>query len=233
SRLLTDRGATELLIGLSLSLFGLPFMVLAPLGGRLAERRGPLLAASVALIVSDGFMASYGFVPWPIIIVLLGIGEACAQCVAVPGGYAAVARAWPDDRAATGQGWFSGAGTAAAGAASLAGAPTYAALGPGAVFAGGAGISVLLALAGLVVAGSGRRALAAPAADQAAGPRGDAVAGLAADPVAGPAADAAAGPAADPVAGPAATPDAAARPAAGDARTRGRPVGAPPDRHLP
>jgi DHA1 family multidrug resistance protein-like MFS transporter len=153
SRLLTDRGADELLIGLSLSLFGLPFILLAPIGGRIAERRGPLLAATVALIISDVFMASYGFVPSPVVITLLGVAEACAQCVAIPGGYAAVARLFPESRAATGQGWFSGAGTAAAGLSAVAGAPLYAALGPGATFGGGAVISVLIALSSLVVAG--------------------------------------------------------------------------------
>jgi MFS family permease len=149
SRLLTDRGASSLFIGFSLSLFGLPFVLLAPFGGRLAERRGPLLAATVALLISDVFMASYGFVPSPVIIAVLGVAEACAQAVAVPGGYAAVARAFPEERAATGQGWFSAAGTAAAGLAAVLGAPVYGAFGSGAVFAGGAVISALVALGGL------------------------------------------------------------------------------------
>jgi MFS family permease len=158
SRLLTDRGASELLIGVSLSLFGLPFVALAPFGGRLAERRGPLLAAAAALLAADAFMASYGFVPSPIVITVLGMAEACVQAVAVPGGYAAVARVFPDERAATGQGWFSGAGTAAAGSAAVVGAPFYAALGPGAVFAGGAGVSVALVVAAVAI---GRRGMAA------------------------------------------------------------------------
>lgn len=160
SRLLTDRGAGELLIGLSLSLFGLPYVLLAPFGGRLAERRGPLLAAAAALIVSDGFMASYGFVPSPIVITVLGVAEACVQAVAVPGGFAAVARVFPEWRAATGQSWFGGAGTATAGAAALVGAPMYAVAGPGLVFAGGATISVLLGAGALL---AGRRGPAARA----------------------------------------------------------------------
>jgi MFS family permease len=155
SRLLTDRGASGLFIGVSLSLFGVPFIALAPFGGRIAERRGPLLATAVTLLVADGFMASYGLVPSPVIITILGVAEGCAQAVAVPGGYATVSRAFPDERAATGQGWFSGAGTAAAGFAALLGAPAYGAFGPGAVFAGGAALSAVVVLAGLRVGMAG------------------------------------------------------------------------------
>jgi MFS family permease len=162
SRMLTDRGASGLFIGLSLSLFGVPFVLLAPFGGRLAERRGPLLAAAVALVISDGFMASYGFVPSPVVIAVLGIAEACAQAVAVPGGYAAAARAFPEERAATGQGWFSGAGTAAAGFAAVLGAPAYGAFGSGAVFAGGAVISALVVLCGLGIGATTDIAAPAP-----------------------------------------------------------------------
>jgi MFS family permease len=153
SRLLTDRGASGLFIGVSLSLFGLPFILLAPFGGKIAERRGPLLATAVALVIADGFMASYGFVPSPVIITILGVAEACAQSVAVPGGYAAVARVFPDSQAATGQGWFSGAGTGAAGMAAVIGAPAYGAFGSGVVFAGGAIVSATIVLCGLAIGG--------------------------------------------------------------------------------
>jgi MFS family permease len=168
SRLLTDRGADQLLIGLSLSLFGLPFIVLAPFGGKLAERRGPLLAACVGLVISDVFMASYGLVPSPVIIVILGVAEACAQCVAIPGGYAAVARVFPDSQAATGQGWFSASGTGAAGLSAVAGAPIYAAIGPWAAFGGGALISALLGMASLGL--SRRSTVLGPASNDGQGP---------------------------------------------------------------
>lgn len=147
SRLLTDRGASTILIGLSLALFGMPFVLLAPLGGRLANRRAPLPWAAGGLIVAAGFMASYGMVRIPAFIVVLGVFESCAQAIVVPGSYAAVAMVFPDRLAATGQGWVSGAGTAAAGVAALVAAPAYAVLGPGPVFAGGAVVSAVCAAA--------------------------------------------------------------------------------------
>ena len=151
SRMLTDRGASALLIGLSLSFFGVPFVVLAPLGGKLAERRGPLLAGGFGLLAADCFMAAYGFVPWPILIVALGVGEACVQSVAIPGGFASVGRVFSDERIAAGQGLFGGVGTIAAGSAAVIGAPLYAAYGGPAAFGGGAALSAVLVIAALLV----------------------------------------------------------------------------------
>jgi MFS family permease len=155
SRLLTDRGAGTLLIGLSLTLYGIPFILAAPFGGRVAGRRGPLMVSGAGLLVAAGFLASYGFVTVPVVILVLGVMEAFAQALAVPGGLAAVANVFPDHQAATGQGWFAAAGTAAAGTAAMIGAPIYAAFGPGAVFGGGAVISAAFVIGAMVV-GRGR-----------------------------------------------------------------------------
>jgi MFS family permease len=149
SRLMTDRGASTGLIGLSLALFGLPFIALAPAGGRLAALRDPVRWAAAGLAVSSLFLASYGLVRSPTVIVVLGLFEACAQAVVVPGGYAAVATVFPDQWAATGQGWFSAAGTTAAGMAAIVGAPLYGAFGPGAVFVSGAAVCIACTLSAL------------------------------------------------------------------------------------
>jgi MFS family permease len=155
SRLLTDKGAGSLLIGLSLTMFGIPFILLAPFGGRLAGRRGPLLVSGLSLLAASFFLASYGFVASPHVIVILGVGEAVFQAVAVPGGYAAVAHLFPDDRVATGQGLFGAAGTAAAGAAAVVGAPIYARYGAATVFGAGAVLSAGFVVAAMAV-GRGR-----------------------------------------------------------------------------
>ncbi len=156
SRMLTDRGASALLIGLSLTVFGVPFILLAPFGGRLAERRGPLIAAAIGLALSDGFTASYGFVRSPEVIIALGVGEACVAAVATPAGFAAVNRVFPDQRIAMGQSVYGGSGMIAAGTSAMIGAPVYAALGAGATFAGGATASALL-MALAVLLGVSRR----------------------------------------------------------------------------
>lgn len=138
SRLLTDRGASTGLIGLSLAIYGVPFMLLAPLGGRLAARRSPLPWAVAGLGASSVFLLLYGLIHQVPVILVMGVLEACAQAVAVPGGFAAVASAFPQRWAATGQAWYSAAGTAAAGVSSVAGAALYGGFGPGVVFSAGA-----------------------------------------------------------------------------------------------
>ena len=171
SRLLTDRGASSLLIGLSLTVFGIPFMVFAPFGGRMAERRGPLLAASIGMVIAAAFMAVYGVIPSPVVVILLGVGESCAQCLAIPGGFAAVARVFPESNAAAGQGLYAGAGTATAGLTALAAAPIYSAFGGGTAFGLGAAMSACLALSALAI-GRGSQlgpAVPAPAPDVPAG----------------------------------------------------------------
>jgi MFS family permease len=114
-----------------------------------------MLVSGVGLLAAACFLASYGFVASPHIIVILGIGEAVFQAVAVPGGYAAVASLFPEDRVATGQGLFGAAGTAAAGAAAVIGAPIYARYGAATVFGAGAVVSAVFVLAAMAM-GRGR-----------------------------------------------------------------------------
>ncbi len=52
--LLRDHGAETWLIGLTLSLFTLPMIFLAPIGGRAAQSRGPLRVVSGQLERRDG-----------------------------------------------------------------------------------------------------------------------------------------------------------------------------------
>lgn len=159
SRLLTDRGASSFLIGLSLSLFGIPIILFSSAGGRFAARRGPLLVTAIALVVSSFFMASYGLLTGPIVIVAVSTFEAFVQAVASPGAAAAVAEVYPQERAATGQALFGAAGTSAAGVAGLVAAPLYAGLGPAFVFCSAAGVTIVFVVAAVLV---GRRHIHAP-----------------------------------------------------------------------
>src|SRR5438874_11496927 len=61
--LLRDRGAETLLIGVTLSLFTVPMIFLAPIGGRAAQRLGPLRVVTVSLSIAAVCTLSYGVLP--------------------------------------------------------------------------------------------------------------------------------------------------------------------------
>ncbi len=64
--LLRDHGAETWLIGLTLSMFTLPMIFLAPIGGRQAQARGPLRVVSVSLTIATICTFSYGVLPEPL-----------------------------------------------------------------------------------------------------------------------------------------------------------------------
>ena len=136
SRYLQDRGASVLYTGLSLSAYGVPFVAFAALGGRLADRFGPVRSSVSALVFIVPIVALYGVLPTPGLVVGVAMLEAVAQAVAVPASQAAMVRACPPDRVGAGQGLAGAAGQLAAGFTALIAAPVYSRFGSEAVFGG-------------------------------------------------------------------------------------------------
>jgi len=134
AKYLDDRGASTLFIGVSLALYGVPFVLLAPLGGRIADRRGPVRAALATLVLVAPMTAAYGLLRVPLLIMLLALCEAVTQAVAVPAAQAAMASAAPHDRVAAGQGLAGATQLLGAGTMALVAAPLYDAAGPEVVF---------------------------------------------------------------------------------------------------
>jgi MFS family permease len=151
ARYLTDRGATSLFVGLSVTTFCLPFVLLAARGGRLADRIGPARAAAFGSMAAAPIIAAYGWAASPVLIAGLAVIEACFQAVAFPGARAAMVRACPVSLTATGQGLAGGAGLLATGVAALMSPMVYEAAGPAAMCATVAGVVVVFAVGALVV----------------------------------------------------------------------------------
>ena len=151
SRYLEDRGASVLFTGLSLSAYGIPFVLLAALGGRLADRHGPVRTCLRALIIIVPIVSLYGHMPTPGLVIMVGFAEAIAQAVAVPSSQAAMVLACPPARIAGGQGLAGAAAQLSAGLTALVAAPVYAATGPGVLFGATSVVIGLIALAAALV----------------------------------------------------------------------------------
>jgi MFS family permease len=122
---LSDLGATQIFIGLSMSLFGLPMVFISPRAGSLAQRRGPLRVAILSIGVAILCMFSYGFIDniWVICIPLCI--HAIADAFTMPATQFAVARASGEDAIASGQGLFGAIGMLIAAVTASAGGLLY------------------------------------------------------------------------------------------------------------
>src|SRR5206468_8184853 len=84
SLLMSSRGAHAWQIGLSWTLFALPFAAFSPTAGRLADRLDRRHLAMGALVASSAFAAIYPFLPSVAWLMGLGVLEAAAVAVALP-----------------------------------------------------------------------------------------------------------------------------------------------------
>jgi len=146
-RFLTDRGASDLLVGVSLAAYGIPFVLLATLGGRLADRVGPLRLALRCLMIIVPFTAMYGWFHNPWIPISIGVTEAVIQAAANPAAQALVAGAAPPGRAAAAQGLVGAANVLTAAVVAIVASSLYGAFGAETVFMCVAGASATFALA--------------------------------------------------------------------------------------
>jgi MFS family permease len=117
--LLRDRGAETWLIGVTLSLFTVPMIFLAPIGGRTAQRRGPLRVVSVSLTVAALCTLSYGILPSLWMLLGVSIVHAIADSFTMPGNQVSAALASPPEQASSAQGLLGATGLAAAGLTGL------------------------------------------------------------------------------------------------------------------
>lgn len=138
--LMDDLGTATWVIGVTLSGFVLPMVLMASFGGRTAQRIGPVRLCRFSIPVAIVAMVLYGLVGeerdgttlvWAILAVsgIAGV-HAIADAFTMPALQVAVAQAAPAELAATAQGLLSGFGLLVALAASLGGAVLYDRVGP-------------------------------------------------------------------------------------------------------
>jgi MFS family permease len=151
ARYLTDHGAGTLVIGASLTVFAIPYVLLAGRAGRLSDRIGPLPAAALGLVTMSVVIVGYGLLTNVGIIIAIGLVESTGQALAAPASQAAASRSVPVARAGTVQGLAGAIGTLAAGLVALVAAPVYAGVGQAGLFIGTAMLVLaVLALSALL-----------------------------------------------------------------------------------
>jgi MFS family permease len=155
--LLRDHGAETWLIGLTLSMFTLPMIFLAPIGGRAAQSRGPLRVVAVSLTIATVCTFSYGVLPSLWMLLVVSLVHAVADSFTMPSNQVAAALGSPPEHLSAAQGLLGATGLAAAGLTGLAAGFAYEEAGRLAVCTGTA---VLMALFLGVALTLGRRELA-------------------------------------------------------------------------
>ncbi len=108
---LDGMGAGLGLIGLTVTAFGLPVLLLSPYGGRLVDRRGALGFAIGGTLVAAIAAYLYTLPTEPLWFIPLSLFEGAGYAFSGPALYAIVALGSPAGRASTAQGIFGAAGT--------------------------------------------------------------------------------------------------------------------------
>ena len=155
--LLRDRGAETWLIGLTLSLFTVPMIFLAPIGGRTAQQRGPLRVVTVSLAVAAVCTFSYGVLPSLWMLLAVSVVHACADSFTMPGNQVAVAMSSPPEHLSSAQGLLGATGLATAGITGLLAGAAYESSGRFLVCTTTAVVMICAIVAARTLAGAGTR----------------------------------------------------------------------------
>jgi MFS family permease len=155
--LLRDHGAETWLIALTLSMFTVPMIFLAPIGGRTAQSRGPLRVVAVSLSVAALCTFSYGVLPSLWMLLAVSLVHAVADSFTMPSNQVAAALGSPPEHLSAAQGLLGATGLAAAGLTGLVAGFVYEEAGRLAVCTGTAVLMAVFLTVGLTL---GRRELA-------------------------------------------------------------------------
>jgi MFS family permease len=122
---MADRGASQLFIGITMSLFTLPMIFVAPFAGTFAAKRHLLRLLTVTLSLALLAMISYGFIDsyyWMCLPLLI---HALADAISMPAMQLAVGKASGETALAAGQGLYGAISLLVAAGASIGAGAVY------------------------------------------------------------------------------------------------------------
>ncbi|MCR9279744.1 MAG: MFS transporter [Pseudomonadaceae bacterium] len=122
---IADQGGSQLFIGITMSLFTLPMILIAPWAGGLASRTNVLHLVSATMFVALICMLAYGVIDSIWWMLLPMIVHAVVDAVSMPATQLAVGYASGENAIAAGQGLYGAAGLIVAAVASIGGGSVY------------------------------------------------------------------------------------------------------------
>lgn len=152
SLVMRDLGAPTWIAKTGISLFALPLIFLGPLGGRLAQRVGPFRVSGIGLILGAAYMTSYGLLPTPLIMLLVGVTHGINDGLTVTGTGIAVGMVAPPHRQAGAQGLLGGCQTLTGGLAAIAAGSLYGATNRTVAYSTCGAVMLTLVVSGLALA---------------------------------------------------------------------------------
>lgn len=141
--LLDEHGASTWAIGLSWTLFCVPFVVVTPIAGHLADRFDRARLTTVSLASTVILVGVYPFIGSLAVIIGLGVLEAVGTAIAFPAAQALLADSVPTAAIGRAQGMFTASQTAATAIAAAAGGALFA-VGPAVPFVATSVVCVVL-----------------------------------------------------------------------------------------
>jgi MFS family permease len=135
------------------ALFGLPWIIFGTLGGKIAQRHGPLRVSAFGLAMGALYMTSYGFLSMPYLMLGIGLSQSILDSLTVTGIGIAVAQATPPERQAGASGLLGGMQTLTGGISAVAAGATYEHFGQAFAFSTTGIVMALLVTVGCVLAG--------------------------------------------------------------------------------
>lgn len=107
------------------ALFGLPWIFFGALGGRIAQKHGPLRVSAFGLSLGALYMTSYGFMTMPYLMLSVGLTQSILDSLTVTGIGVAVSQATPPERQAGASGLLGGMQTLMGGIAAMSAGTMY------------------------------------------------------------------------------------------------------------
>lgn len=124
-RYLTDRGATNLMVGISFLLYSIPFLAFGASAGRLADRYGARRFALISVGLTIPLVFIYGLMGSAWLIIAVTLFEGLFSAVASPAIQSLLVRSSPEGRASAAQGLLGASDLVAAAMVSLVAPMAY------------------------------------------------------------------------------------------------------------